>query len=134
MGQRSPYLAPDWFLSRIMNPILMKVGVVPTLRVRGRRSGQWRAVPVNVLELDGSRYLVSARGETEWVRNIRVNESCEVHQRGGVLRFRAVEIADDEKPPIIAAYLDRWRSQVAAIFAELPNPADHPVFRLEPVT
>jgi deazaflavin-dependent oxidoreductase (nitroreductase family) len=49
----------------------MLLRVVATLHVRGRTTGQWRSVPVNVLELDGEHYLVSARGETGWVRNLR---------------------------------------------------------------
>src|SRR4051812_15393493 len=63
--QRMPqrrYLKPSWLISRVANPLLMRLRVVPTLRVRGRTTGQWRSVPVNVLELDGEQYLVSARG------------------------------------------------------------------------
>ena len=53
MPQR-PYLKPSWMISRVVNPLLMQLGVVPTLRVRGRKTGRWRSVPVNVLELDGA--------------------------------------------------------------------------------
>src|SRR3546814_1928404 len=42
------------------------------LEVVGRRSGEPRRTPVNPLPLDGERYLLAPRGETEWVRNIRV--------------------------------------------------------------
>ena len=41
------------------------------LAVRGRKSGELRTVPVNLLELDGQRYLVAPRGNTQWVRNAR---------------------------------------------------------------
>ena len=34
------------------------------LRVRGRRSGEWRTTPVNLLVVDGQRYLVAPRGQT----------------------------------------------------------------------
>ena len=34
------------------------------LRVRGRRSGEWRTTPVNLLVVDGQRYLVAPRGPT----------------------------------------------------------------------
>jgi hypothetical protein len=50
------YLRPGWLTNRIVNPILMRPGAVPTLAVRGRVSGEWRTVPVNVLELDGARF------------------------------------------------------------------------------
>jgi hypothetical protein len=32
---------------------------------------------------------------------------------------------------LIGAYLDRWGNQVRNQFEALPDPADHPVFRLE---
>jgi deazaflavin-dependent oxidoreductase (nitroreductase family) len=125
------YLKPGFVISRIVNPLLMRFGVVPTLAVKGRKSGKWRTVPVYVLELDGRRYLVAPRGNTHWVQNLRVAGGGEIRTRKGAEPFRAVEVANDEKPPIVDAYLARWGSQVKAQFKELPEPADHPVFRLE---
>ena len=126
------YLRPGWFIQRVMNPLLMRTGARPTLAVRGRRSGEWRTVPVNVLEHDGARYLVSPRGTTEWVRNLRAVGTGELRRHGTTERFRVVELPDEVKPPIISAYLERWGSQVKSLFDTLPNPADHPIFRLEP--
>jgi deazaflavin-dependent oxidoreductase (nitroreductase family) len=114
-----------------MNPLMMRTGTVPTLAVRGRRSGEWRTVPVNVLKHDNARYLVAPRGTTEWVQNLRKAGTGELRRRGKTERFRAIEIPDNEKPPIIQAYLARWGSQVKAQFDALPSPEDHPVFRLE---
>ncbi len=128
-----PYLRPAWLLRRVINPLLMKVGLVPTLAVRGRRSGHWRTVPVNVLELHGTRYLVAPRGNTEWVRNLRVAGTGQLRYRGRVEAFTASELPDAAKPPIIEAYLARWGKQVQAQFRALPHPADHPVFRIEPL-
>ena len=127
----SQYLKPGWFIQKVMKPIMMRMGVTPTLAVRGRRSGQWRTVPVNVLEHNGARYLVAPRGNTEWVRNLRAAGTGELRRRGKTDRFRATEVPDAEKPPLIQAYLDRWGSQVKSQFDALPDPADHPVFRLE---
>jgi len=111
----------------------MRLRVVPTLHVRGRTTGQRRSVPVNVLELDGERYLVSARGETDWVRNLRAAGGGELeYSRRRTQRFTAVEVSDEEKPRVIAAYLDRWGNQVRSQFEALPDPADHPVFRIRP--
>jgi deazaflavin-dependent oxidoreductase (nitroreductase family) len=125
------YLRPGWLTNRIVNPILMRLGAVPTLAVRGRVSGEWRTVPVNVLELDGARYLVAPRGDTEWVRNLRVMGRGELRRRARVETFRAIELSDEEKPRIIEAYIARWGYQVKRYFAALPRPADHPVFRIE---
>jgi hypothetical protein len=88
---------------------------------------------VNVLEVDGRRYLVAPRGETEWVRNLRAAGEGELRSRGGVERFRVTEVPDEQKPPLVQAYLDRWGSQVKDQFAALPDPSDHPVFQIKPV-
>jgi deazaflavin-dependent oxidoreductase (nitroreductase family) len=131
VGRERRYLKPGWFVSRVINPLLMRLGMIPTLAVRGRRSGEWRTVPVNVLELDGQRYLVAPRGDTQWVRNLRATGRGELRGRGRVEPFRAIEIPDNEKPRVIEAYLARWGYQVKGYFKALPNPADHPVLRIE---
>jgi deazaflavin-dependent oxidoreductase (nitroreductase family) len=132
MASRDRYLKPGGLVTRYLNPLLMKLGLAPTLAVRGRTSGQWRTVPVNVLVLDGSRYLVSARGETDWVQNLRAAGGGELRKGSRVLPFTATELPDEQKPPLIQAYRDRWNYQVSAYFKALPDPADHPVFRIEP--
>ena len=131
MDQAARYLKPGWLTSRVLNPLLMRVGMIPTLAVRGRTSGEWRTVPVNVLELDGQRYLVAPRGDTQWVRNLRATGRGELRWRGRVEPFQATEIPDNEKRRVIEAYLARWGYQVKGYFQALPDPADHPVFRIE---
>lgn len=130
LGQR--YLKPGWVVSRVFNPVLMRLGIIPTLAVRGRTSGEWRTAPVNVLELSGQRYLVAPRGDTQWARNLRAAGRGELRWRGRIERFRFTEIPDDAKPPIVEAYLARWGYQVRPYFKALPNAADHPVFKIEP--
>jgi len=126
------YVKPGFVIARFVNPLLMALHALPTLAVRGRESGQWRTVPVNVLEVDGRRYLVAPRGDTHWVRNLRAAGGGEIRTRKGAEPFRAVEIPDAERPPLIDAYQARWGKQTASLFRELPHPADHPVFRIEP--
>ena len=131
MPQRR-YLKPSWLISRVANPLLTRFGIVPTLQVRGRKTGQWRSVPVNVLELDGQRYLVAPRGETDWVRNLRAAGGGQLqYGRRRTEPFTATEVPDEGKPPIIEAYLQRWGRQVRSQFEALPDPADHPVFKVE---
>lgn len=125
-------LRPGWVIRRVANPLLLRLGLVPALAVRGRRSGRWHTVPVNVLDFDGARYLVAPRGEAGWVRNLRAASGRELRHRGRVEPFTAVEVADAEKLPLIDAYRARWEGQVRHLFAALPAPADHPVFRIEP--
>src|SRR5215467_15955985 len=77
------------------------------LYVRGRASGQWRSTPVNVLSHDGRRYLVAPRGQTQWVRNIRVAGGGELRVGSKVEKFTATELRDEQKPEILRAYLKR---------------------------
>jgi deazaflavin-dependent oxidoreductase (nitroreductase family) len=86
------------------------------LAVRGRTSGQWRTTPVNPLTLDGARYLVAPRGHTQWVRNLRVAGGGELRVGRRAEAFTATEIADDQKPEILRAYLRRWKFEVGVFF------------------
>ena len=123
--------APRRPVRRVLNPIVLGAGRTG-LAVRGRRSGRVRVVPVNVLEHGGERYLVSPRGRTEWVRNLRAAGEGELRRRGRRERFRAEEVPVEERPELIAAYRARWDRQVGRLFDRLPDPADHPVFRVRP--
>ncbi|MEU2839116.1 nitroreductase family deazaflavin-dependent oxidoreductase [Streptomyces sp. NPDC007076] len=111
------------------------------MSVRGRKSGQMQRVPVNPHTHEGTRYLVSARGHSQWVRNMRAAGGGELRVGRKVHGFTAVEIADDvQKARIIRTYLERWgwevneyfkgitaKSSDAELLAACP---DHPVFRI----
>jgi deazaflavin-dependent oxidoreductase (nitroreductase family) len=128
------YLKPPAVTRRLFNPLAMRFGIggAETLSVTGRRTGEQRAVPVIPVDHDVARYLVSARGETEWVRNLRAAGMGELHRKGKSEPFRATEIPVEERPPIIAAYRRVAGKTVTAYFATLPDAADHPVFRIAP--
>lgn len=89
------------------------------LRVRGRKSGKRRGVVVNVLTLDGTDYLVSPRGTTQWVRNVRAAGIVEMGPRWHSRRVRAIEVADAAKPDLLRRYLDRWYWEVKGHIAGL---------------
>ncbi|HVY78400.1 MAG TPA: nitroreductase family deazaflavin-dependent oxidoreductase [Solirubrobacterales bacterium] len=109
------------------------------LEVRGRKSGEWRQTPVNPLTFEGNRYLVAPRGHTQWVRNLRVNGEGRLKGRRSE-NFTATELADEEKPALLRAYLKKWKWEVGAFFggvgADAPESElrriapDHPVFRI----
>lgn len=109
--------------------------------MRGRKSGQWRSTPVNLLSFDGKRYLVAPRGETQWVRNLRAAGGGELVLGRRTEAFRAVELSDTEKPPVLRAYLKRWKAEVGIFFdgVSAGSPEDdlariaprHPVFSVE---
>ena len=103
------------------------------LAVKGRRSGQWRTVPVNLLTVSGARYLVAPRGETEWVRNIRVAGSGELRLGRKHEPIGVTELPDTEKPPIVRAYLQRWGWEVGRFFDGLTrNATDEEIMRVAP--
>ena len=141
------YLAPGMFTTKVFNPAvawLTRRGVSVwgsrVLRVRGRSSGEWRTVPVNLLSFEGERYLVSPRGQTQWVRNLRVAGGGELQVGSRLEVFTATEVADVDKAAILRAYLRRWKFEVGAFFEGVgPDASDedlraagprHPVFRI----
>src|SRR5437867_7466839 len=106
------YVKPGWFTRNVFNRIvagLTKLGVSVLgsrqLRVRGRKTGEWRSVPVNLLTVDGVQYLVAPRGHTQWVRNLRVAGEGELRVGRRVQPFRAAEVGDADKVEILRAYL-----------------------------
>lgn len=129
------YLRPAFFARRIFNPLAMRFGIngAVTLVVAGRRSGHEQAIPVTPVEYGGARYLVSPRGEAEWVRNLRASGGEGMLRSAGKSeRFHASEIPAAERPPILTAYQKVAGRAVAGNFAALPEPQDHPIFRLAP--
>lgn len=149
-GASVRYLAPGWFTARVFNPavaLLTRRGLPlagsRVLAVRGRSSGEWRTTPVNPLEVGGVRHLVAPRGTTQWVRNLRAAEQGELRVGRRSEAFRAVELPDVDKVPVLREYLRRWAWEVGAFFdgvgagasdAELLAAAPkHPVFRIEPL-
>src|SRR4051794_22728426 len=90
-----------------------------TLAVRGRKSGEWRTTPVNLLPLDGEQYLVAPRGHTQWVRNLRFARGGELRLGRKAQPFTAVELTDAEKPAVLREYLRRWAWEVGMFFEDV---------------
>jgi deazaflavin-dependent oxidoreductase (nitroreductase family) len=109
------------------------------LEVRGRRSGRTISLPVDPLDLDGRRYLVCARGDANWVRNVRAAGEVVLARGRHRQRYSAREIDAAARPPILKAYLDRFPAEVRRFFPLPPGSpvkafgefaADYPVFEL----
>ena len=146
MATTPRYLAPsrgDAVFNRLVGWLARRgIGLAGArvLAVRGRQSGEWRTTVLNPLELDGRRYLVAPRGETQWVRNLRAAGGGELRIGRRVETFRATEVADGDKGPVLRAYLDRWGWEVGRFFEDLSADSDDaaiaavapdfPVFRL----
>ena len=90
-----------------------------TLAVRGRKSGEWRTTPVNLLTFEGERYLVAPRGHTQWVRNMRAAGGGELRLGRRVEAFHSVELPDADKSPVLREYLRRWAWEVGFFFGDV---------------
>ena len=111
------------------------------LAVRGRSSGRTRLVVVSVLRHRGQRYLVSPRGTTQWVRNLRTAGEAELRVGRRSEPIHAIEVPEAERPPLLRAYLRQWRPEGAPVLegvgagapeSELLRIAPaYPVFRIE---
>ena len=141
------YQQAGWFTINVFNRVvaaLTQLGVSVygsrVLEVKGRKSGQWRSTPVNLLRYGSGDYLVAPRGHTQWVRNLRASGEGRLRVGRRIEPFSAVELTDDEKPPLLRAYLKKWNVEVGVFFAgvgpesseeELRRIApDHPAFRV----
>ncbi|MCV7218823.1 nitroreductase family deazaflavin-dependent oxidoreductase [Mycobacterium crocinum] len=89
------------------------------LQVRGRKSGAPHRVVVNVLRVDGTDYLVSPRGNTQWARNARAAGAVEMGPRWRRTPVALTEVDDDAKPELLKSYLDRWYWEVKGHIAGL---------------
>ena len=145
-SQQPRYVQPDRN-TRILNSMVagltragFSVWGSGILAVRGRTSGDWRTTPVNPLTLNGERYLVAPRGETQWVRNMRVAGGGELRVGRRAEPFTATELADADKPEVLRAYLKRWKFEIGMFFQGVGPDAPeaklleiapgYPVFRL----
>lgn len=128
-----PTVHTDPVLARVVNPVVAALHLRPVLVVHGRRSGREIRVPFDgPFDWRGERYLVSPRGETHWVRNLRARSLGLLRTRAGVEAFQAEEITGPEAETIVTAYAERVGGWNRTLLRRHPDPADHPVFRIDP--
>ena len=142
------YKEPGWFTRNVFNGVVRAVNATGVsvwgsrvLDVPGRTSGKHHRTPVNLLDVEGQKYLVSPRGQTQWVRNVRANDGRLTLVLGWrVSRHIAAEVADADKTEILRRYLKRWKFEVGQFFDGVDATSSdeeiqavapkHPVFRL----
>lgn len=125
---------------------LVRIGVVRghfyVLEVCGRKSGKTFSLPVDPIEVDGCRYLVCARGNSNWVRNARAAGEITLIRAMRRRRYAVRELPPDMRPPILKTYLDRFASEVQRFFPVEKGSAieafrdlapRYPVFELRPL-
>jgi len=128
------YVRPPWAARVIGGRMarLFKPQLVSVLSVPGRTTGAWHSTPVAVLSHGGQEYLLAAYGDTEWSRNLRASGTGRLTRRGRVQRFTAEEVPAEQLPELVENYLKQYGNVpiVARTFRTLPDPADHPAFRI----
>lgn len=150
MADAGPAFREPSPLERLVNRAfgaLVGIGLAPRdyhlLQVRGRKSGRVYGTPVSLVSLHGARFLVAPRGRAQWVRNAEAANEVVLKRGSSRRRFRLRALADADKPPVLMAYLERYRSVVqryfpvpaaspARAFAEIA--ARYPVFELLPTS
>lgn len=137
MEQSSEHFVRLGLVDRIFNSIiggLVRGGIGPShmrvLEVRGRKSGNIHSLPVDLLDQGGALYLVAPRGRTQWVRNAEAQGEITLRRGKASARYRLRPLSSSEKPPILKAYLDRFRREVQRFF---PVPAGAPVEEFAPL-
>jgi hypothetical protein len=142
------YLRPstvEHVFGRILTS-LIRIGLIRShfyvLEVRGRKSGNVISLPVDPLELGGRRYLVCARGNSNWVRNARAAGQIVLIRAMRRHRYAVHELPPAMRPPVLKAYLDRFASEVQRFFPIPKGSAvesfddlatRYPVFDLQPM-
>lgn len=134
-------------VQRIFNSIFRKLAVrgkgaryLHVLTVTGRSSGQERSVPIDVMDVDGTQYLVSPYGEVNWVRNLRASRIATLRRGADVETYDAVELEPAQSVKAIREYVrsvpvtkSYWNVTGDSTDGEVAKDAvGHPVFELTP--
>jgi deazaflavin-dependent oxidoreductase (nitroreductase family) len=128
------FLKPSWGQRHIGNRLapLFQRDLISKLSVRGRRSGDWHTTPVAVLDHEGERYLISYRGASNWALNLEASHSGRLAKRGRAEEITVEEVPVEQRAPLLELYTERFGRMptVGGVLRALPDPADHPTFRI----
>jgi hypothetical protein len=128
------YIKPSWFFARIFNRIALATGAVNSepMTVIKRRTKFPQTIPMTPVDVGGVKYVVSVRGETEWVKNVRANPHIKL-TKSGATDYVATEMPIEARKRILEAYKATASKATHRLFRQLPEDADHPVFALTPL-
>jgi hypothetical protein len=128
------------FVRMLLGRFGVKMGEAQVFEVADPESGEMHTTPLNVLEMDGGRYVVSAKGESGWVRGLRAGGQGRLTHGKESEDVAGIEVPEGERPPIISAYLQAfWKDSKGQFAVDSPDASEeelrgiadqHPVFRL----
>ena len=119
---------------RVFGRLLRRAGLTAVLEVPGRRTGKPVRATLAPWEVDGTRYLMSQYGLTDWVLNLRAAGGGQLHYKDRTETFRAIEVEGEERDRVIGAFRAKADRFLNRDFDRLPDAADHPTFRVSPIS
>lgn len=129
----APYVRDGFIMTRLVNPLMTSFSLGTILIVKGRKTGKTIKVPLGIpFELEGKRYLVAGRGNTNWARNLRAAGGGAIRSHGHTEEFKAIELTGRDQERVVAEYRKKMGRVVDGMFKQIPSPADHPVFLIQP--
>jgi len=128
-GNEHYYNRPNRW-QRWMNQVAGKLGLATVITVSGRVSGEPRSATVIPIVMNNQEYLVAPRGETDWVRNLRVAGQATLRKRSKTRAISTVELDGEERRAVIEAYKQKLGWMVAHEFGPETDPTRHPTFRI----
>jgi len=128
------YLKQPARVTKIFNKLAMHSTLwdVHTLEVARRNAVDPQRVPVIPLEHDGSLFVVSTRGESDWVKNVRAAGKVRLGQKGNFETYAATEVPADGRANILAAYRKKAGRELTGYWKKLPGASDQQTFKLTP--
>lgn len=124
---------PSRWITGVVNPVVLRLGLFPALTVTRRTTGQPSTEPIGgPFEFEGARYLVSGCGTTEWARDLRAAGRGKLRMHARTEPFRAVEVIGMQRERVIAAYREALGRSRSGLFSRVPDAVDQWVFRIEP--
>jgi deazaflavin-dependent oxidoreductase (nitroreductase family) len=125
------YLKPPAKVTKIFNKLAMHntISDVHTLEVARRNAVHPQRVPVIPLDHAGSLYVVSTRGEADWVKNVRAAGKVRLGQKGNFATYVATEVAAEERAEVVKAYRKK-AGREPGYWKKQPEDTDPPSFEL----
>lgn len=126
------YRKPPALVTKVFNRLAMHstLGNVHTLEVGRRDAADPQRVPVIPVEHDGSLFVVSTRGESDWVKNVRAAGTVRLGQKGNFETYVATEVPEDALAGVLTAYRRKAGREVNGYCKKLPGDPVHPAFML----